>query len=202
MNAMLERTSVPRGIDRGAISLDDFLNRCESGEFGERRVMLIAGEVIDMPNANPPHDAGMSLTQRVLFRIFDESYLIRNQQTFPIGDHSDPEPDFAVVHGTPDDFGTEFPTTAILVVEVSNTSFAIDRKRKADLYAEARIPEYWIVDLKRRQLLVFRDPISDAASPTGMRYASLTTHDESATVTALAKPDKPFVVKEMLPKVK
>jgi Uma2 family endonuclease len=202
MNAVLEQPKTTCGFDRGLISLADFLKRCEAGEFLERRVMLLAGEVVEMPNANPPHDAGMSLTQRILNRIFDESYLIRNQQTFPIGDHSDPEPDFAVVHGEPDDYGTEFPTTALLVVEVSNTSFAIDRKRKADLYAEAKVPEYWIVDLKRRQLLVFRDPVADANSPTGMRYSSLTTHDETDTVAALTKPDKPFQVAAMLPKVK
>lgn len=50
------------------------------------------------------------------------------------------------------------PTTALLIVEVAETSLLFDRTSKAKLYAEHLIPEYWIVNIGDRQLEVFHNP--------------------------------------------
>ena len=72
---------------------------------------------------------------------------------------SEPEPDISVVRGTRADFRGKHPTTALLVVEFAVTTVAMDREY-ASLYAEADIPEYWIVLAETRQVEVRRRPLN------------------------------------------
>ena len=88
-------------------------------------------------------------------------------------DYSEPQPELAVLAGTVDDFEADHPATALLVVEVSESSLRFDRGRKARLYARARIPEYWIVNLVEGHLEVHRDPEPHPSPDFGWRYASL-----------------------------
>lgn len=184
------------------VSYADLMRRAVLGEFDDRRVMLLRGDLVEMPIPNPPHDAAMTLTHRVLLRIFDDSYLVRNQQGFPIGDDSEPIPDFCVVRGDVNDFNLEHPQFAELIVEVSDSTMTIDKNRKADLYASAQVPEYWIVDVNRRQLLVFREPSLDDRSTTGYRYRSLNTYQEADSLSPLTVPSASVKVTQLLPKVK
>ena len=71
---------------------------------------------------------------------------------------SEPEPDLAVFppHGR---YGAGHPSTATLLIEVSNSSLRRDRTRKRRIYAAAGIAEYWIVDLRNDVVVVHRDPI-------------------------------------------
>ncbi|MCL4861873.1 MAG: Uma2 family endonuclease, partial [Caldilineaceae bacterium] len=74
---------------------------------------------------------------------------------------SAPEPDVSVVIGSYDDYRDAHPTTALLVVEVADTSLAHDRERKRRVYARAGIPEYWLVNLNDYRLEIFRNPAED-----------------------------------------
>jgi Uma2 family endonuclease len=75
-----------------------------------------------------------------------------------LSNDSEPKPDIAVVPGSPCDY-QQHPQAALLVVEVSDKTRQYDLSLKAKLYAAARgIPEYWVVDLLARQLVVIRDP--------------------------------------------
>jgi Uma2 family endonuclease len=87
-----------------------------------------------------------------------------------LGQYSEPEPDAAVVRGTVRDFAAEHPTSAVLVVEVSDSTLAFDRDVKASLYAAAGIPEYWIVNLVERQLEIHREPTPMPAARLGYGY--------------------------------
>ena len=74
-----------------------------------------------------------------------------------LGQDLDPEPDFAVIAGTPR-ASSGHPTTADLVVEVADSSLDFDTNEKRLRYARAGIREYWVVDINGRRLLVYRDP--------------------------------------------
>src|SRR6185295_17400065 len=74
------------------------------------------------------------------------------------GPHSEPEPDIAVVLGTPQDYADHHPTIASVVVEVSDSSLYVDRGIKADIYARAGIPTYWVVNLRHDQIEIFTEP--------------------------------------------
>jgi len=78
----------------------------------------------------------------------------------PDRDRSIPEPDAAVVRELTSEFENRHPrgNELIVVIEVSDSSIAIDLVRKAEIYATAGVPEYWVVDLKRRLVVRHREP--------------------------------------------
>ena len=110
------------------------------------------------------------------------------------------DPDIAVVAGTPRTRDlTKQPTTALLSVEVAGTTLGYDRHRKASIYARAGIEDYWIVNLRRGQLEVRRQPVANAHPRYGFGYASLTTFGPNDTVTPLAAPNASVAVADLLP---
>ena len=105
------------------------------------------------------------------------------------------EPDAAVTQhnnafylktGTP--CGEEF----CLVAEVSDTTLWRDKGQKAKLYAEAEVPEYWIVNITGRTLIVHRNPVDG-------EYRSIQTYDDTQSVAPEAAPDHPITLSEILP---
>jgi len=94
--------------------------------------------------------------------VVGANYHVRKEEPLTLAD-SEPEPDVAVVQGTPEDYRTEHPSTAELVIEVAIATLELDRD-KADLYAAAGVPEYWIVIPEEQAVEVLRTP-----SPVGYR---------------------------------
>jgi Uma2 family endonuclease len=117
---------------------------------------------------------------------------------FSGGLRSDPVPDLAVVPGGPRDY-VNHPTTAQLVVEVADTSLAMDTGEKVHVYAASGIADYWVVDLNNRQLIVYHDPRPDPASPLGSAYATVTRLVVGQTVSPLANPGATVNVSDLLP---
>src|SRR5262249_6939280 len=114
-----------------------------------------------------------------------------------LGRKSAPEPDLAVVPGTPRDYA-EHPITALLLVEVSDTSLAFDRRRKGTLYAKAGILDYWIINLVDRRLEVYRSP-AKRANGRGFAYADKLFLSANESIAPLAAPHAPIAVAELLP---
>jgi Uma2 family endonuclease len=107
---------------------------------------------------------------------------------------SEPEPD-VLVCSNPDELAYRSSRTqALLVVEVAEASVAFDLGEKAGLYAQAGVPEYWVLDLVDRVLVVFREPISGT-------YRLRLSLDETARVTPGPWPDLAFEVSKFLPPV-
>src|SRR3989442_8873953 len=102
---------------------------------------------------------------------------VRCQCSIVLGRYSAPEPDVAVVAGRERDYMTAHPRSALLLVEVADTSLAQDRLTKGALYAAAGIPEYWIVNLRADCVEVLRDPQPEkvpTSLPGGYARASAT----------------------------
>ncbi len=146
----------------------------------EARVQLIQGEIVEMTPQSAAHAAAVELAQSVLQALGPE-YFIRVQLPLVLGAESEPEPDLAVVAGPPRTRADHHPTTAVLVVEVADTTLDFDRGRKQQMYAQARIPEYWIVNLVDGMLEVYRDP-QGSAYRTTLRLAP------GETIAPLARP--------------
>jgi len=86
---------------------------------------------------------------------------------------------------TPPAYRDAHPSRALLIVEVAETSYRIDREHKASLYARAGLPEYWIIDLAHETLEVHRDPEASTATLYGWRFASVDLLRSPANVTPL-----------------
>ncbi len=177
----------------------EYERAAEIGLFGpEERLELIEGEIVQKVTIKPPHSASTDLALEFARAALPAAY-VRCQQPLAINDMSEPEPDVAVVSGTVRDYVQAHPTTAILVIEVADTTLAQDRTTKAGLYAKAGIPEYWIVNLVDRLLEVHRDPAAMSEQPLGYSYRSITRHTETEAVAPLAAPHAPVRVSDLLP---
>ncbi len=172
----------------------EFHNR---GFFRDRRVQLIFGEIIEMPKQKWPHVAGCRKTADRLRTIFAGSGWVSEQSPLPFAD-SAPEPDVWVVPGRFEDC-TDHPTTALLVVEVSDSTLAFDLTTKAELYATSGVPEYWVLDVSGRQLVVHRDPQPLAAALGAVAYQSRVTLAATDSVSPLHAPIVTLAIADLLP---
>jgi Uma2 family endonuclease len=163
-----------------------------------RRLILVEGEILEIPGPNPPHDSSLGLAEEALRGAFGRGFWVRGQMALVLGLATDPVPDLAVVEGSPRDY-TEHPRTALLVVEVAESSLAYDSNDKADLYAAGGIRDYWVVDLVRRQLIVHRDPASDPVRFHGARYRSVLVVAADGSLSPLAAPSHAIAVRDLLP---
>ena len=178
---------------------DEFYRMVEDGYFDGQRAELIGGEVLVMSPQNPPHFSEIKRIETQLQFVFDKGFWIRTQGPLSLGLDSDPEPDLAVVKGTFEDFSNSHPTSALLIVEVADTTLDYDRGRKASLYASAGIADYWIVNLRDHQLEVCRKPVRERSQPFGFRYDQITILKSGRKITPLAKPKSVLSVGKLLP---
>jgi Uma2 family endonuclease len=107
-------------------------------------------------------------------------------------------PDLAVVAGRPGNHPNH-PTSAALVVEVSDTTHDTDITEKAERYATAGIADYWVLDLNSRRLLVFRDPVPLPAGLGVTAYRTHLTFGPTDRVSPLAAPVASILVGDLLP---
>ena len=172
---------------------EEYERRVEEGFFqpGER-VELVDGVLYEMSPQKPYHAQGVSLTHIQLLPLFSKDFYLRIQMPLALGDSSEPEPDIAVVPGSPRSDGPSHPTSALLIVEVAESSLLHDRKRKASLYARAGIPDYWLVNLVDWQFEVYRDPQDG-------EYRSRTILRPGDSISPLVRPDLRISVADLLP---
>lgn len=152
--------------------------------------MVIDGVLLEEGPMNPPHAITLGLVDEAIRDAFGAGWWVRNQSPMVLGLDTDPEPDLAVVPGRPRDYAGH-PTTAALVIEVADSSLDFDMDDKRRVYARSGIPDYWVVDINGRRLLVFRDPAAGD-------YTTRQSFDAEATVAPLAMPDSPVRVADLL----
>jgi Uma2 family endonuclease len=163
------------------------------------KVQLIEGEIVEMPSQNSPHATALSLAHLAILKIAGDNYYVRNQLPLPLDSKSEPQPDLAVVPGSPRDYRSAHPTTALLVVEVSESTLKFDRTKKARMYARAGIPDYWIINVDDRCVEVHRDPISGTPMHVEPCYQTVTSHGPGERISPLAMPNASIAVDDVLP---
>ena len=170
------------------------------GLFRDQRVELMEGTIVHMPPQKNFHVLGIGLVEAALRAAFGPRHWVRIQAPLHLGRRSAPEPDVAVVPGGPRDYTTTgHPTTALLIVEVSDTTLSYDRGRKASLYARAKIADYWILNLVHGRLEVRRNPVPDRGERYGWRYQDVLLLDPQDHIAPLAAPKKRVAVVDLLP---
>jgi len=176
-----------------------YYEMAERGQFENSRVELIEGEIVEMSPILAPHSAAVLRTNIELRRLFDGDYFIRAQSAMSCAKDSEPQPDILVVPGPIERFDHANPTTGVLLVEVSDSSLRYDRTVKSSLYARAGIPEYWILNLRERQVETFCKPIRDPDARFAWRYAETKIYAENDPLAPLKLPSKFLVVTTLLP---
>jgi Uma2 family endonuclease len=178
-------------------SREQYFRLGELGFFHGKRVERIHGEIVEMSPIGWPHVVSTTKTSRLLEKLFAGIGWINQGNPIPTED-SDPQPDVMAVPGCIEDY-TDHPTTALLIVEVADTTLSRDTTVKAELYATANVPEYWVIDLEHRLLLVYRDPEPLPEGLGATAYRTRLTLTESDVVTPIAVPTASVKVAELLP---
>lgn len=128
------------------------------GELGylPKQTELIEGIVLNKMPKSPKHATMVKKIYQFLLRSIPENFHVFSEQPLTLL-RSEPEPDVTVVKGSIDDYSESHPITAELIIEVSLSTLTEDRKM-ADIYAEAKVTEYWIFNLKSDIVEVYTNP--------------------------------------------
>jgi Uma2 family endonuclease len=143
------------------LSVKQFKAMIDAGIFPhDAHVELLGGVLVQMMVKGDPHDNSLDALSEALRRMTPEGWLHREDKSLQLGPYSRPEPDIAIVRGPRSQFFTRTPHAreTALVVEVAASSYPYDRGTKWRAYAAARVPIYWIVNLDKSQIEVYRNP--------------------------------------------
>ena len=176
---------------------EEYYGLLEQGVFNGRRVERAFGEIVEMPSMRDPHAFALKLSDYALRPLFDPAtFTIQIQCPIAIGTAHDPEPGIAVVAGGVRTQSTH-PTSAVLILEVSDTSLRYDREVKGAMYAEANVQDYWLLNLVDRCLEVYRGPFRHPDKT--YQYPPPLRFGPGETVAPLACPTMSVQVDSLLP---
>jgi Uma2 family endonuclease len=162
----------------------------ELGVFEDERVELLHGGLVQKCPQSELHAKAISHLNKLFVVAVGERAEVRIQAPFAATHDSEPEPDVAIV--PLEQPSAEHPTTALLVIEVADTSIRKDRS-KALIYAAAGVPEYWIVNLTNRMIEVHRDLVTGG-------YASRTLERAGKILHPKTFPDVAVPTAELFPR--
>ena len=189
-----------RGLATGfRWTYDEYQRLVEHGFTFRGRMEFVGGRIVRRAAQKALHVAGVELAKLALGVAFGPGFWVRTQAPLHLDRWSGPEPDAAVPGGPRDYVGTGHPRSALLVVEVSDTTLRYDRRRKGPRYARAAYADYWIVNLVDRCVEVYRHPVADPSAPLGWRYADVAVLTAPAEVAPLAAPAAPVRIADLLP---
>jgi Uma2 family endonuclease len=190
---MVKSVSDMEAIQQHSITVEEFGRMAESGVFGDRRIELINGRLIDVPPQGPPHAGTVSACVFKIQTALGRRAVVRPQLSLPVGADSQPEPDAAIVRWSDSFYRDRHPSAeeTFAVVEVSHTTLTFDRDVKRQLYGAGRIPEYWIIDIVHETIEMYRQP-----HDLGYAWKKKVGHGDSVAFEAF--PDVVFSVDELL----
>jgi Uma2 family endonuclease len=138
---------------------EEYLALGEMGAFGESRVELVGGVVVEVAPMGAPHAGIVALLNRMLVQQTGERYVVSPGGPIDLDPISQPLPDLQVL--PPADYRLGNPERALLIIEVAESSLRFDLGEKARRYAMASIPHYWVVDVVGRVVHVHAEPRTD-----------------------------------------
>ena len=181
-------------LQKRLLTTNAFHHLLQAGVFDEDdRLELIEGEIVEMSPISSEHAARVKRLNKIFGRLLGGRALIGVQDPIRLSEHSEPQPDLALLRPRADDYAESHPgpEDVLLVVEVADTSIGYDRDVKIPLYARAGIPEAWLVSLPSKWFEVYREP-----SPAG--YLSMRRVLPGSTLAAQAFPDAALAVSEVV----
>ena len=173
-------------------SIDEYHRMIEAGILHNRKVELLTGEIVEMSPESPIHYNTAKRGAKYLESLLAGQAEVRFNGPITLGD-SEPEPDIAIVRLPESAYNNRNPEAEDIfwIVEVSKTSLKKDLELKASIYAAAKIPEYWIINLSTDELIVMQNP----------QNGKYTTEQiiQQATITPLAFLNISILVNRLFP---
>ena len=177
------------------ITTEQYETLVNAGAFAETdgQIELIHGRIVRMNPQGPEHADPIDFLTEWSIEKVQRRYTVRIEKPIRIPEHlSSPEPDIAWVTRGRYQRQHPGPADVHLLIEVSQASSRFDRTEKLQLYAKAKIVEYWQVDMPSRIVTVHRQP-------QGELFRSVQSFDESQTVCPLCLPAAELVIANLFP---
>ncbi len=155
--------SIPISIPTFNFSVESYHKLIDAGVFKPTdKVELIEGKIIPRSSVNSPHAACVRRLGNILRGIFGNTAIISEQNPITLSNHSEPEPDIAVLRFDENDYEEAHPSEkdVFIAIEVSHTTQKYDRETKMPLFAQYGIPEAWVIDLKAKTIEVYANPMN------------------------------------------
>jgi Uma2 family endonuclease len=174
-------------------TIEDYHQIIAAGILARRNVELINGKIVEMAPEGEYHAYCSDEAGEYLIYLFGEKAKVRQAKPITIPENnSEPQPDIAIVQRLGKDYQQHhpYPENIFWVIEYSNSSLSKDLEVKTKVYAAAGIPEYWVINLRIMELIVFRDP-----TDVGYQSQALFKHGE---ICSLAFPDIVISVERLL----
>jgi Uma2 family endonuclease len=171
---------------------EEYEKMIDAGIFPpETRAELVEGAIYNMTPQKSRHATAIRAAEEALRSAFALGYDVRTQLPIALSPSSEPEPDIAVAPGSWRDYVDAHPSSAVLIVEIADTSLEYDR-HKGRVYARSGIEEYWIVNLADRWVEVYGDP-SDGVYRFSKRFMP------GEIIVPRRAPDASISVADLLP---
>ena len=147
-------------VEKRLLTIEEYHKMGEVGILEEKGLELIKGEIIKMSPVSKEHLGYVNHMSNLFMILLQGKAVISPQNPILIQNNSEPQPDISILKYRKDSYIGKYPTAedAILVIEVALSTLMTDRELKAPLYAEAGIPEYWIINLEDQQIEAHRNP--------------------------------------------
>ena len=173
-------------------TIDEYHLMIESGLLDNRSVELIKGEIVEMPPEGEAHAYFSSEAEEYLRILLADRATVRSAKPITLPDDSEPEPDLAIVQKLGREYLAHhpYPENIFWLIEYSNSSLNKDLEIKTKIYAQVGIAEYWVVNLRKRQLIVFTQPQDG-------EYAAKSTYSQG-TVYPTAFPELAIAVNSIV----
>jgi len=167
------------------------------GEVGilpeDSRIELIAGEIVVREPIGSQHAGTVNRLNRLWTLRLGERAVVQIQNPIELPrEDSEPQPDVTLLRPRADFYTGAHPLAAdvLLLIEVADSSLAVDRRVRLPLYARAAIHEAWLLDLTAERVEVYRAPTVDGYQHVvrlerGQRLAPLAFADLIVTVEDL-----------------
>ena len=193
-NAAEQRS--PSGTVRGEtlpvtlpISIEQYSDLVDHGHFDQQtgQTELINGRIAHINPQGPQHASPIDILGEWSIEQTKRQFWVRIEKPIVLANSSSmPEPDIAWV--TRQSYAQQHPgpKDVHLLMDASVASSTFDTGEKCEIYARAGIPEYWQINIPRREVRVYRDPIAGDGQPGS--YGTLTTHGIGESISPLCLP--------------
>jgi Uma2 family endonuclease len=186
---------MPTEISKRLFTVDDYYKMADAGILRKGdRVELIRGEILSMSPIGPAHGAAVLRATNKLLRIVGDRAILGSQGPVRLDLYNEPEPDIYLLRPKADFYRSAHagPADVFLIIEMADSSLEYDQDIKMRLYAEMRVAEYWIADIRNDCLIAHSGPRSDG-------YATIRKFQRGQTIRPGLLPDCPIPVDDVLP---
>lgn len=139
-------------------TIEDYHRMIAAGILDDRHVELLNGEIVEMSPEGIPHASSSDRADRHIRNLLGDRAWLRVGKPITLPSNSEPEPDLCICRNIEYDTHHPYPEDIFWLIEFSDSSLKKDLEVKPETYAAASIREYWVVNLKAKELTVFQSP--------------------------------------------